>query len=136
MSKLIRNQQVIGSSPIAGSRFPQNFALLLSDPIAAASCWQHIGSNGRRFEFLAAVQVPNPRRFAQTHHIYAVDAGVLNSPIVVPLLARPSSSCRPAAGSAGEFWLAAGIAIHNDRIYVVDSANRRVQEFEYLKERP
>lgn len=36
----------------------------------------------------------------------------------------------------GEFWLATGIAIDDDRIYVVDSANRRVQEFEYLKEEP
>jgi DNA-binding beta-propeller fold protein YncE len=36
----------------------------------------------------------------------------------------------------GEFWLATGIHIHDDRIYVADSANGRVQEFEYLKERP
>jgi len=36
--------------------------------------------------------------------------------------------------SAGEFWLATGIAIANDRIYVADSSNRRVQVFEYLKE--
>ena len=35
----------------------------------------------------------------------------------------------------GEFWLATGIHIHEDRIFVADSANGRVQEFEYLKER-
>ena len=35
----------------------------------------------------------------------------------------------------GEFWLATGIHINEDRIFVADSANGRVQEFEYLKER-
>ncbi len=34
----------------------------------------------------------------------------------------------------GQLWLATGIAIHGDRIYVADSSNGRVQEFEYLKE--
>jgi len=34
----------------------------------------------------------------------------------------------------GEFWLATGIAIANDRVYVADSSNRRVQVFEYLRE--
>jgi len=35
----------------------------------------------------------------------------------------------------GEFWLATGIHIRDDRIYVADSANGRIQEFEYIKER-
>jgi hypothetical protein len=39
----------------------------------------------------------------------------------------------PGAG-AGQFWLATGIAIASDRIYVSDSSNRRVQVFEYLPE--
>ena len=34
----------------------------------------------------------------------------------------------------GQFWLPAGIAIHDDFIYVADAANRRVQVFKYLKE--
>jgi len=34
----------------------------------------------------------------------------------------------------GQFWLPSGIAIANDVVYVADSANRRVQMFEYLKE--
>lgn len=33
---------------------------------------------------------------------------------------------------AGEFWLPSGIAITNDVVYVADSANRRLQMFEYL----
>ena len=33
----------------------------------------------------------------------------------------------------GQFWLPSGIAIVNDLVYVADSANRRVQMFEYLK---
>jgi DNA-binding beta-propeller fold protein YncE len=36
----------------------------------------------------------------------------------------------------GELWLATGIAIADDRIYVADSANHRVQVFEYLQETP
>jgi DNA-binding beta-propeller fold protein YncE len=38
--------------------------------------------------------------------------------------------------SAGQFWLPTGIAIANDRVYVADSANRRLQIFEYLKDTP
>jgi sugar lactone lactonase YvrE len=34
----------------------------------------------------------------------------------------------------GQLWLPSGIAISNDIVYVADSANRRVQMFEYLKE--
>jgi len=34
---------------------------------------------------------------------------------------------------AGQFWLPTGITIVNDIVYVADSANRRVQVFEYLK---
>jgi len=33
----------------------------------------------------------------------------------------------------GQFWLPSGIAIADDMVYVADSANRRVQMFEYLK---
>lgn len=34
----------------------------------------------------------------------------------------------------GQLWLPSGIAIANDLIYVADSANRRVEMFEYLKD--
>ena len=38
------------------------------------------------------------------------------------------------SGSAdGQFWLPTGIMIADDMVYVADSANRRVQVFEYLK---
>jgi DNA-binding beta-propeller fold protein YncE len=33
----------------------------------------------------------------------------------------------------GQFWLPTGITIVNDMVYVADSANRRVQVFEYLR---
>ena len=33
----------------------------------------------------------------------------------------------------GELWLPSGIAVANDIVYVADSANRRVQMFEYVK---
>ena len=32
----------------------------------------------------------------------------------------------------GEFWLPSGVHIANDRIYVADSYNRRVQIFQFL----
>jgi DNA-binding beta-propeller fold protein YncE len=35
---------------------------------------------------------------------------------------------------AGQFWLPTGIAIVNDVVYVSDSANRRIELFEYVKE--
>jgi DNA-binding beta-propeller fold protein YncE len=38
---------------------------------------------------------------------------------------------RPGSG-AGEFWLPAGLFIAQDRIYVADSYNRRVQVFQFL----
>lgn len=34
----------------------------------------------------------------------------------------------------GQFWLPTGIAIVNDVVYVSDSANRRIELFEYVKE--
>jgi DNA-binding beta-propeller fold protein YncE len=34
----------------------------------------------------------------------------------------------------GQFWLPTGIAIVNDIVYVTDSANRRIELFEYVKE--
>jgi DNA-binding beta-propeller fold protein YncE len=37
---------------------------------------------------------------------------------------------------AGQLWLPTGIAIANDRIYVADSANRRLQMFEYVRTEP
>ncbi|MEQ1907988.1 MAG: 6-bladed beta-propeller [Vicinamibacterales bacterium] len=39
-------------------------------------------------------------------------------------------------GGAGQLWLPSGIAIVNDVVYVADSANRRVQVFEYMKGAP
>ncbi|MEQ1729746.1 MAG: 6-bladed beta-propeller, partial [Vicinamibacterales bacterium] len=35
----------------------------------------------------------------------------------------------------GQLWLPSGITIANDLVYVADAANRRVQVFQYLKER-
>ena len=34
----------------------------------------------------------------------------------------------------GQLWLPSGIAIHQDKVYIADSSNRRVQMFEYLGE--
>jgi len=36
--------------------------------------------------------------------------------------------------SLGQFWLPGGMTIVNDRVYVADTANRRVQVFDYLPE--
>ena len=37
-----------------------------------------------------------------------------------------------AGNEAGEFWLPAGLFIAEDRIYVADSYNKRVQVFQFL----
>lgn len=71
-SKLIRNQQVRGSSPRAGSKFPKNLAPFVSDPMAAPDCWQHIGSNRRHFKSFAAGEVSKRPSLAQTR-IYGLD---------------------------------------------------------------
>jgi DNA-binding beta-propeller fold protein YncE len=39
-------------------------------------------------------------------------------------------------GGPGQMWLPTGIAIANDKIYVADSSNRRLQMFEYLRTEP
>jgi len=38
--------------------------------------------------------------------------------------------------SAGQFWLPSGIAISNDLVFVADSANRRIELFQYQQEGP
>jgi len=37
--------------------------------------------------------------------------------------------------AAGQLWLPTGITIADDKVYVADTANRRVQVYQYLKER-
>ncbi|MEQ1731263.1 MAG: 6-bladed beta-propeller, partial [Vicinamibacterales bacterium] len=67
-------------------------------------------------------------------HVYVVEG--LNDFVQVfdaqgrLLLAFGGSGVAP-----GQFWLPTGIAITNDHVYVVDAANHRVQEFDYLRGR-
>lgn len=66
-------------------------------------------------------------------HVYVVEA--LND--VVQIFDDAGRLLLAFGGSGageGQLWLPSGIAIVNDVVYVADSANRRVQMFEYLKE--
>jgi DNA-binding beta-propeller fold protein YncE len=66
-------------------------------------------------------------------HIYVVEA--LND--VVQIFDESGRLLLTFGGSGngdGQLWLPSGITIVNDVVYVADSANRRVQMFEYLKE--
>ncbi|MGE0449373.1 MAG: 6-bladed beta-propeller [Vicinamibacterales bacterium] len=68
-------------------------------------------------------------------HVYVVeglhDRVAIFEPDGRVLLAFGGSGSGP-----GELWLPSGIAVANDVIYVADAANRRIQMFEYVKERP
>jgi len=65
-------------------------------------------------------------------HVYVVEG--MND---VVQIFDPSGRLLLAFGESGtgdgEFWLPTGITIADDLVYVSDSANRRVQVFEYLR---
>ena len=67
-------------------------------------------------------------------HVYVVDALFDNIQIFNPdgqlLMHFGAAGQQP-----GEFWLPGGVAIgRNNRIYVADTYNRRVQVFQYVGE--
>jgi hypothetical protein len=45
VEQLIRNQQVVGSSPTAGSKIPKKLAILTTQSSPISSAGQHIGNN-------------------------------------------------------------------------------------------
>jgi DNA-binding beta-propeller fold protein YncE len=67
-------------------------------------------------------------------HIYVVE-GLNDAVQIFDQSGRLLLSFGSSGSSDGQFWLPSGIAIVNDIVYVADSANRRVQVFEYLKAR-
>lgn len=66
-------------------------------------------------------------------HIYVVDA-ILNRVQIFDQQGRFLLEFGNEGRRAGEFWLPSGLFIDQDKIYVADSYNRRVQVFQYVGE--
>ena len=65
-------------------------------------------------------------------HIYVVE-GMNDAVQIFDATGRLLLAFGESGAAEGQFWLPTGITIVDDMIYVADSANRRVQVFEYLK---
>jgi DNA-binding beta-propeller fold protein YncE len=66
-------------------------------------------------------------------HIYVVE-GMNDAVQIFDATGRLLLAFGESGAAEGQFWLPTGITIADDMVYVADSANRRVQVFEYLKE--
>jgi DNA-binding beta-propeller fold protein YncE len=64
-------------------------------------------------------------------HIYVVD-GLHDVVQVFDDEGRLLLAFGESGSGDGQFWLPTGLAIADDRVYVADSANHRVEVFEYL----
>ncbi len=66
-------------------------------------------------------------------HIYVVDA-IFHRVQIFDSEGRYLMAFGSQGSGAGEFWLPSGLFIDQDKIYVADSYNRRVQVFQYVGE--
>ncbi|MDH5765404.1 MAG: 6-bladed beta-propeller [Gammaproteobacteria bacterium] len=64
-------------------------------------------------------------------HIYVVDA-IFHRVQIFDQTGKYLMAFGSQGRKAGEFWLPSGLFIHQDKIYVADSYNRRVQVFQYV----
>lgn len=67
-------------------------------------------------------------------HVYVVE-GMHDMVQIFDSAGRLLLAFGGSGSGAGELWLPSGIAIANDIVYVADAANRRVQMYEYVRER-
>jgi hypothetical protein len=63
--RTVRNQQVLGSSPIAGSRFPREVAPFFDRLAARNRRWQRIGSGATALHRANRPRSPHTLKFAQ-----------------------------------------------------------------------
>ena len=68
-------------------------------------------------------------------HVYVVE-GLFDAVQIFDEAGRFLLTFGTSGAGDGEFWLPTGICIRDDRVYVADSANHRVQVFEYVKAAP
>jgi sugar lactone lactonase YvrE len=94
---------------------------------------RYLGSFGKLGDGSGDFDKPKGIAVDSAGHIYVVEG--FND---VVQIFEPTGRLLLAFGESGsgdgQFWLPSGLAIADDVVYVADSANRRVQVFEYLKE--
>ena len=93
----------------------------------------YVGAFGRLGDGVGDFDKPKGVAVDSNGHVYVVEG--LND--VVQVFEADGKLLLAFGGSGfgeGQLWLPTGIAIVNDVVYVADSANRRVQMFEYLKD--
>jgi DNA-binding beta-propeller fold protein YncE len=95
----------------------------------------YLGSFGRIGDGSGDFDKPKGVAVDSAGHIYVVE-GFNDVVQIFDEAGRLLLAFGESGKGAGQFWLPTGIAIVDDIVYVADSANRRLQVFEYLKERP
>ena len=104
-----------------------NFRVQAFDPDG-----RYLGTFGHLGDAVGDFDKPKGVAVDSAGHIYVVEG--LNDRVQIFDQSGQLLLAFGESGSAeGQFWLPTGITIVNDLVYVADSANRRVQVFEYLK---
>ena len=104
-----------------------NFRVQVFDPDGA-----FLSQFGRLGDAAGDFDKPKGIAVDSAGHIYVVE-GINDAVQVFDESGRLLLAFGESGSGDGQFWLPSGIAIVNDIVYVADSANRRVQVFQYLK---
>ena len=92
---------------------------------------RYLGAFGKLGDAAGDFDKPKGVAVDRDGHVYVVE-GVSDVVQVFDDTGKFLLAFGGSGSGAGQLWLPSGIAIVNDLIYVADSANRRVQVFEYL----
>ena len=110
----------------------------LSEPPAAStslqSKWAPLTTFGRLGDAPGDFDKPKGIALDSDGHVYVVE-GFGDVVQIFDEQGRLLLAFGGSGAGPGQLWLPSGITIANDLVYVADAANRRVQVFEYLKER-
>jgi DNA-binding beta-propeller fold protein YncE len=91
----------------------------------------YLGQFGRLGDGAGDFDKPKGVALDSAGHIYVVE-GMNDVVQIFDAEGRVLLAFGGSGSGEGQLWLPTGIAIANDTVYVADSANRRVQVFEYL----
>ena len=92
----------------------------------------YLGAFGRLGDGAGDFDKPKGVATDSAGHIYVVE-GMNDVVQIFDQSGRLLLAFGESGAGDGQFWLPTGITIVDDMVYVADSANRRVQVFEYLK---
>ncbi len=93
---------------------------------------EYLGAFGKLGDGAGDFDKPKGVAIDSAGHVYVVE-GMNDVVQIFDESGRVLLAFGGSGSGAGQLWLPSGIAIVNDVVYVADSANRRVQVFEYLK---